>query len=230
VKEYLSTPADNIVILRHDVDRKPQLALQIAEIEHRHNIHATYYFRTVKDVFKPEIIRQIASMGHEIGYHYEAMDKAGGDANKAIEIFQEELEMMRKITPIHTICMHGNPLKPWSNKDLWQHYNYQDYGIIGEAYLSLDFTKVAYFTDTGRSWNNPKYSVKDIINQKQVRIKNTDQLIQIIKNEMYPQICILTHPNRWSAKKSEWTVELVSQNIKNIVKRGINIWGSKKLH
>lgn len=223
MKEYLSTPAESVVVLRHDVDRKPQLALQMAEIEHGYNIHATYYFRTVKDVFKPEIIRRIASMGHEVGYHYEAMDRAGGDVNKAIEIFQEELEMMRKITPIYTICMHGNPLKPWSNKDLWQHYSYQEYGIIGEAYLSLDYAKVAYFTDTGRSWNNPKYSVKDKTSH-QVGVKNTDHLIQLIKNRTYSQLCILTHPNRWSNTTTQWLAELISQNIKNVAKRWINLY------
>jgi hypothetical protein len=58
----------------------------MALIEHEYGIRSTYYFRTVKEVFQPDIIRKIADHGHEIEYHYEVLDKA------------------------KTICMHGNPL------------------------------------------------------------------------------------------------------------------------
>ncbi|MBA7531110.1 hypothetical protein ES705_23321 [subsurface metagenome] len=34
-------------------------------------IKGTYYFRIVTQSFNPEIIEQIAELGHEIGYHYE---------------------------------------------------------------------------------------------------------------------------------------------------------------
>ena len=57
--------------------------------------------------------------------------------------------------------MHGSPLSKWDNRDLWKRYNYRDYGIIAEPYFDLDFDEVFYLTDTGRSWNNSKASVRD---------------------------------------------------------------------
>jgi hypothetical protein len=73
VKDYLSLqPREKVVILRHDVDRKPEKALKMAEIEREFDIQATYYFRSTKEVFKAEIM-------HKIGYHYEVLDKAQGN-------------------------------------------------------------------------------------------------------------------------------------------------------
>ena len=141
------------IIIRHDVDRKPERALKMATIENRFGISSTYYFRRKEEVFKPDKIKKIANMGHEIGYHYEVLDKAEGDIEKAIRIFEDELKEFRKICDVKTICMHGNPLSKWVNKDIWKKYDFKDFGIIGEPYLSIDFDRVAYFTDTGRrSW------------------------------------------------------------------------------
>src|SRR3989304_3265080 len=149
------------IILRHDVDRIPDQAQKMAQIENEHGIISTYYFRTVKEVFRPEIIHQIAGFGHEIGYHYEVLDKAKGDLKKAIKIFDEDLSEFRKITDVTTICMHGNPLTKWLNSDIWKEYNYNNYGIIGEAYLSIDYSNLSYFTDTGRAWNSSRYNIKE---------------------------------------------------------------------
>ena len=61
--------------MRHDVDRKPENALKMAEIERQFGIFGTYYFRSTKEVFKAEIMQEIEKMGHEVGYHYEVLDK-----------------------------------------------------------------------------------------------------------------------------------------------------------
>ena len=122
---YLTKSKNKFVILRHDVDRMPDNALKIAEIEHESGIKSTYYFRTNKSVFKPEIIKGIASLGHEIGYHYECMDKAAGNPEKAIKIFEAELKKFGEIYDVKTICMHGNPLTKYDNRDLWKKYDFK---------------------------------------------------------------------------------------------------------
>ena len=71
LQDFIQEPENKTVILRHDVDRKPENALVIAEIEKEAGIKASYYFRIVKQSYDENIIRQIAEMGHEIGYHYE---------------------------------------------------------------------------------------------------------------------------------------------------------------
>ncbi len=48
-EEYIKNPKSKVVILRHDVDRKPENALVIAKIENKAGIRASYYFRIVKE-------------------------------------------------------------------------------------------------------------------------------------------------------------------------------------
>ena len=73
LSESLSRP---LVIMRHDVDRKPQNSLRMAKLEAELGVKATYYFRTISQTIKPEIIKEIAELGHEIGYHYENLATA----------------------------------------------------------------------------------------------------------------------------------------------------------
>ncbi len=79
----------------------------------------------------------------------------------AMESFVKNLEKMRKIVNVKTICMHGSPLSKYDNRLLWTKYDYRDYGIIGEPYFNVDFSEVAYYTDTGRRWDGEAVSVRD---------------------------------------------------------------------
>jgi hypothetical protein len=80
VYSYLVLEGNNnnnnkLVVLRHDIDRRPGNALRMAELEHELGIQSTYYFR-FPYTFKPEIIRKIHDLEHEVGYHYEVLSKA----------------------------------------------------------------------------------------------------------------------------------------------------------
>ncbi len=94
-------------IMRHDIDRKPMSALLTARVERELGIRATYYFRMNSNVFRPDIMREIEGMGHEVGYHYEVLGKAKGDHRKAIALFGSELREFRKVCDVRTICIHG---------------------------------------------------------------------------------------------------------------------------
>ena len=231
VRDYLISAPNSCIILRHDVDRAVGRALDMARLEQEYGIASTYYFRYTDDVFKPKIMREIADMGHEIGFHYEVMDKAKGDVEKAIEIFNQELEEFRKVVDLTTACMHGNPLASWSNRDLWEINDFEDFGIIAEPYLSINYNKVLYLTDTGRTWADMNIRVKDVVHTSggganfrfSGKVASTDDVIELIKTEEVPQICILAHPNRWCDDVVGWTKELICQNVKNIGKAGI-VW------
>jgi hypothetical protein len=80
---------------------------------------------------------------------------------EAIESFRLNLETLRRIVPVETICMHGSPLSKWDNRLLWQYYDYHDFCITGEPYFDLDFNEVLYLTDTGRRWDGEAVSVRD---------------------------------------------------------------------
>ncbi len=155
------------VLLRHDVDLKAGRSLVTATIEAEMGIRATYYFRIVPQSNQPEIIRAIAALGHEIGYHYEDVSLFNGDMDKAFDHFKAQLAYFRQFYPVKTICMHGSPTSKFDNRDLWKLNDYRELGVLGEPYL--DFLSspaalngdIAYFTDTARMWDGGKYNVRD---------------------------------------------------------------------
>ena len=81
---------EKFILLRHDVDLKAENSLATAQIEARLGIVASYYFRVVPQSNKPDIIKAIAELGHEIGYHYEDMGLYNGNESFAIEHFEKQ--------------------------------------------------------------------------------------------------------------------------------------------
>ncbi len=291
LEQFFEQSENKTMILKHDVDRKPSNALVIARIEKEAGIRASYYFRIVNESYDEGIIRQIAEMGHEIGYHYEnlseirclaprlnalrlsfgieqgkqrrpstisrihGVNKGAKKRGKnkeglrdelfelAIEDFRLNLEKLRKLYPVKTICMHGSPLSKWDNRDLWKSYDYRDYGIIAEPYFDVDFDEVFYLTDTGRRWGGDSVSVRDKVRGQRsevrdpqitqitriskkgtgirdLKLRKTSDIIEAAERGLLPdKIMINTHPQRWTDNPVEWTKELVWQNVKNVVKK-----------
>ena len=195
-------------ILRHDVDRRPENALKMALLESSMGIHSSYYFRVNKKVFNEQIVQEIARLGHEIGYHYEVMDKAHGDSNVAEHIFERELNAMRKVTEVCTVCTHGNPLSRWDNRDFWSYCSLPQFDLLGEAYISIHDPDIYYVTDTGRGWNRTQYNLKDAFLDSSVSLlpplSTTRQLIDLIRTKRYPKIYLQIHPNRWCWRRLQW--------------------------
>lgn len=218
-----------LVILRHDVDLKPQNSLEVAKDEKNLGAKASYYFRAVPESWDDNIIRQIHQMGHEVGYHYESLTTCNGDTQRAFDDFKTNLERLKKLVPVSTICMHGSPRSPYDSKDIWKQFDYKTLDIIGEPYLSTDFSKMLYLTDTGRRWDGYKVSVRDKIedfqevwNAKGWVFHSTDDIIKALQDNILPdQLMITTHPQRWFNFGFGWMKELMMQNAKNIVKTAI---------
>lgn len=241
-EQYLDSaklPEDKkIVILRHDVDKRARNSKATAELETEKGAVASYYFRVVKQSFQPSVIHTIATMGHEIGYHYEDMSLCHGDVDAAMRHFIKWLDYFRNMYPVRTICMHGAPQSRYDSRDLWRSrpdgqkaYNYHDYGIIGEPYFDIDFGTFLYLTDTGRCWDGYKVSVRDKIPEHQdewIRrgwsFHTTDDVIRALRGEsqgepLPDKIMFTTHPQRWSNNMPEWITEYLLQSVKNVVKR-----------
>ena len=113
-KSSTSTMADYILserlvpitLIKHDVECNPQQALNIAEIEASFGIKATYYFQKEILYDRPDIVSDIAGLGHEVAYHYDVLDECNGDIKSAIETFtnvlndfsDEEKEKLENVT------------------------------------------------------------------------------------------------------------------------------------
>jgi hypothetical protein len=215
------------VILRHDVDDKPDNSYRTALIEYNLGIKGTYYFRIVKQSFNKDIIKKISSLGHEIGYHYEDLALAKGDINLAIKLFSEHLGQFADLHPVKTICMHGSPLSKFDNRLMWKEFKYQDFGILKEPYFDIDFSKLLYLTDTGRRWDGHKVSVRDKAPKNGIKhlsdnfsFHTTAEIIEAVNKGVLPnKIMFNFHPQRWTSNKTEWVTELIWTLIKNQIKR-----------
>lgn len=221
---FLESPKEKVIILRHDIDLKAKNALQIAQIEHSLGIKASYYFRVVPQSNQPDIIKAIADLSHEIGYHYEDLSLFKGDVAKAISHFKQQLSYFRQFYPVKTICMHGSPTSKIDNRSIWKGLNYKDYGLIGEPYFDVDFNEVFYLTDTGRCWDGERYSVRDKVTSSfKLHFHTTNEIIAAAKAGKLPnRVMITTHPQRWTNNCFSWWWELLVQTVKNQVKRAIN--------
>ncbi|MFC7098958.1 hypothetical protein [Halobaculum marinum] len=231
VAEYLSTDPDErpdrYLIVRHDVDRKVANARRMARIEADRGVSTTYYVRT--STFDPAFVASLESLGHEVGYHYEDFVRADGDVTEAHERFARNLGMFRRYCDVQTICMHGNPLSPHDNRDMWggdDAVDFAEYDLLGEAYLSMDFVDVTYFSDTGRTWRDGALKIKDYTvgdSEKTVSADTTAELAALLRAGAFDRGCLLVHPERWADSMPELLLERTKDHAINTVKRGLRL-------
>ena len=201
VEAYLQAPEppEHAIVVRHDVDRRPETAREMAEIEAGHGVRTTYYLRA--RLFEPAFARELEERGHEVGYHYEDLAAVGGDHAAAIERFDRNVERFRAHVDVSTVCPHGSPLSPHDNRDVWRHgASPADRDLLGDAGLSLDHDSGAegslrYFSDTGRTWGTevPGFG----------RVSTTDDLIALVEDGRCDRYYVLAHPGRWARTRTE---------------------------
>jgi hypothetical protein len=103
------------------VEAKYGNALKMAKVQSELGIKGTYYFRIYphNGNGNEAVIREIAALGHEIGYHYDDLSACRGDYEKAIKRFQKNLAYLRNFGPVTSATMEGAPLSRFDNRDLW---------------------------------------------------------------------------------------------------------------
>ena len=215
---FASSDVPKRLFLRHDVDRNPNQALDMAHLENELGLISTYFFRVVPCVYNEKIIKSITDLGMEIGYHYEVLDKARGDMGSAIEIFEKELAQLRRSYPVRSISMHGNPLTKYDNRDIWKQYEFEDYGIEVSAYLSMDFRNVRYLSDTGRTFHPEIGNLQDFASRTlNLDLRGTRSLIEYLRDNPM-DTCLLIHPNRWSDNPFVWCYNYCYDMLGNMAK------------
>lgn len=261
-QSLISNDQSPIVILRHDVDLLPYHSLRFAKIQAERGIQGSYYFRAVPESWDEAVIKEIADLGHEVGYHYENIDIVGsslknadstlslskGTVSEGVDIlgtkheagstklsnysapeklidlayedFLENLEKLRKLVDVKTICMHGSPRSKYDNKAIWDKYDYKELGIIGEPYYDMDFNEFFYLTDTGRRWDGWKSSVRDKVpqqeewSQKGLVFHSTNDIIRAIEHREV------------SSERGEESVELKAEQT-SVIRHPTSVFPSK---
>ena len=225
VTDYLEQDfAGPFVVMRHDVDRMKKNTIRMAELESSVGMNSTYYFR-YPNTFDVDLMKKVSALGHEVGYHYEALSKAKGDEKQALKLFEKELSEFKEHFDVKTISMHGAPLSGVNNQDLADMIDMESFGLKGDAISSINDTELVYFNDTGRRWDD-KYNIRDKLDESETtELKSTDDLIRYLEKKKFRKIYINTHPERWSDNVVVWMYKYVMDvgfNFgKRVVKGGI---------
>ncbi|MBN1966840.1 MAG: hypothetical protein JW910_19460, partial [Anaerolineae bacterium] len=161
VMEALASPLPaRCITLRYDIDGRPEHALVMARLLARHGLRGTFYWHAAPpELFRVDLMRQVASLGHEIGYHYAALAACGGDVEAAAARFMEEAGRFHAAGfAVRTAAAHGS--RGYDNKALLRARPdlLAACGLTGEAYLGVDFARVQYVSDAGWAWR--RYPVR----------------------------------------------------------------------
>jgi peptidoglycan/xylan/chitin deacetylase (PgdA/CDA1 family) len=213
-----SCAPSRLLMIRHDVDWLPQRALGLARLEAEAEVRSTYFIRTKPHAFDPYVVAAIRDLGHEIGYHYEALADCAGNEVAAWALFRRELEKLRAIAPVTSIAMHGRPFSKWDGRDLWERYDYRALGITCEAYLDVDWARVQYFTDTGRMWNGWANRRDRPAGAAMPVLPSTSALTDYLR-AAGGWVVISAHPERWTGSLAGWLQALATDFGNNIAKK-----------
>jgi hypothetical protein len=177
-------PKNNFIILRHDVDLSLKHALKTSELENSLGLKSTYFVRVNDklDPFSPknsEMLRKIASLGHEIGLHYDS------DVISLPDFKNHLLDKKRKLENAAGSKIYGAALhkvKSINGKKQIEKLNFveeflKDLDLEYDAYSNAFVKNVKYISDSGRQW------------------KEGCMCNHIGKRNL----CILTHPIWWSS-------------------------------
>jgi hypothetical protein len=224
------------LVVKHDVETDVLKALNLAKIENKHGIKATYYVQA--DLLKKneKYLQEIASLGHEVTYHYDVLDSCDGDYTKASKEFKKYLDEFSKLGfKVKTVCPHGNPIKirnGWSsNKDFFKNKkvnvvfsNILDIVVHLPSILKKEY---AYISDAG-------YSFKKIVNIYD-NDKNNKGDIELGKNlisimQELNHIILSTHPHRWESNSFNFVFKVgIFKLIRYIAKKLASIHFLKKI-
>ena len=139
-------------ILRHDVDFSLKKAYELALYEHDNGIHSTFFVLISSELYNVfsiknrKIIRDIASMGHEVGLHFD--ESCYDNGNVIIDSILFEKEILQEVLGAEVCCvsMH-EPSERFLDSDV------EIPGMIN-SYSKEFFGKLKYCSDSRRLWRD----------------------------------------------------------------------------
>lgn len=207
------------LLIKHDVECCLDRAVEMAKLECAVGIKSVYLLQVA--LLKPKNVnhlRDLESLGHEIGYHYDVLDNNSGDYECAKREFERNLLLFQSYgITVRFVCPHGNPsLKRSgysSNKDFWIKYG-SEYVTKNIYDLVMNFEGVSY-SDVGYGFSRISRSG----DKKEEEIVSYNYANQIVDKTGVISI----HSHRWSGL---YTVAyyrkfrfLVVRNIYSILKK-----------
>jgi hypothetical protein len=222
--ELRTVPREHLAVgLRHDVDDRLASALQLARLEARRGLRATYfllhtapYYRRERSVMKA--FRELQDgLGHEVGIHYDVLSLQLAEGADARAVLRDELAWLRSGgLRIGGAASHGSY---WSHKLGFANADFfaaeprfvdgvelargtlAEYGLDYEAYaLGNEHARSdAHFDASGRRWHP-----------------------ELLAHESFrpgERIVVLTHPCLWDASVAAKAVRTTARLVRSVVRR-----------
>jgi hypothetical protein len=95
----------------------------------------------------------------------------------------------------------------------------EKYGILGEVYLDIDYTNIAYINDTGRNWTSGRFNRRDKVESNiEADFKSGESLLGYLESSPPSKMIFQVHPERWEGDVIGWIIQYFSDMAVNIVK------------
>lgn len=182
------------VIFRHDIDNSLERALNIAKIENDNKIKSTFFVLLSTDfynVFSKQsniILREIISLGHEVGLHFDEKRYKINNEEDLLNYVEYEKNILDGVldVDVETVSMH-RPSK-------WILENDIQFKDIINSYSKKFLNEFKYLSDSRMHWR--------------------EDVLEIIKSKECDKLHILTHPF-WYAEDKGGIKERVRGFIKD---------------
>jgi len=194
-------PEKRYIALRHDIDFAPAYSLEMAKLEHAAGVTSTFFVLVDGHFYDPlqietvRQIRQIRSLGHEIGLHFAVSNAVESDIGKEVAF---RLEVLSAIA--------GDSVKSFSQHDP------VNAGFVGVTlppghYACVDVSQVIknhdllYVSDSAMMWRQHTFETALDENRN---------------------LCLLAHPHSWLHPQNDYVAmirEIESREVESLSDR-----------
>lgn len=180
--------AKKIILWRHDVEFSPYIALEMAKIEAKLGVKATYFFQTHAETYNlferavSDIALEVAELGHEVGLHFDSHYWGSGGVGECVSGGVEWLvRCIGKDARYFDDCLEIRPrvFSFHCTDDFIKSCEAHDYGGLMNVYSDFFKTKFAYCADSTGFW---RY----------------ERLDERLCDEKIRHLQVLTHDAMWS--------------------------------
>ncbi len=194
--------------LKHDVETAVKKAYKISKIESKYGHKGSYYVQAylLKKKSNVKLLKKMQEAGHEISYHYDVLDFAKGDFEKAVLEYEKNVLLFEENGfPVRTVCQHGNPILErknyTSNRDFFRNGEIEKkFNQHTDVMVNLPKkakTEYAYYSDAGRKFKfifDPLFN--DVIpsDDKNIAFENLEKLYESVGDR---NVIVSMHPHRW---------------------------------
>ncbi|HEY8203435.1 MAG TPA: hypothetical protein VIF81_01810 [Pyrinomonadaceae bacterium] len=188
------------IALRHDVDFAPTYSLEMAKLENAAGVKATYFVLVDGHFYDPleretiRQIRQIRSLGHEIGLHFATSDAVEDDLGKEVAF---RLDVLGAIVGdiVQSFCQHDPVNAGFVKVRLPEHHIGVD---VDEVIRNHD---LLYVSDSAMMWR--KHTFDSVLDEDR-------------------NLCLLAHPHSWLHPENDYVAmirALEAQEVQKLTNR-----------